>query len=539
MAPFPLNIRNCEAAIVISLCALLRSTMLTCPYCRSSNPDHHNFCQNCGRSLTHYICHTCNSNVEFDAQSCPQCQAVSGTYWQAIIEPTVTEPSAVVAPEPDLQDLVPVPAQLSPPSLPTDIAPHDSNLQSEFELSPWVPAPEPTAPVDEIASANLAVGTTSDDLETSPWDSVSTEPPPSGTNSLPQCPGDGAIATAQTGTDSQPLMRTTYLDPQCQYRLLDPVVIQLLTPTDSSQVMVIDRQPFCNSPLEILMEQELVILNNTPDGNAPRSPGATPAQPHRQWEFWNDRGIPKVAQAYIALQVSLPGTIPAIRDSWDNDGKTVTIVEDRSKWTQLSDSWNDATIPTSQTIYWLDYTLKLWVTLEPWQMRQSLLEIGNLLLDEDGRICFQRLYPELPNRQLKLADLAQMWQTLFDRSHRFDFDEDSERQSPSVAIANTIESIHSGEVARVEEVRSKLQQIAYELEPKQLSAPLQSAASGDLSVPHNAPTIGIAKKLIGLEDAAATHTGKKRDHNEDCFGVVSRIERQDSPKGKSIVAQGL
>ena len=108
------------------------------------------------------------------------------------------------------------------------------------------------------------------------------------------------------------------------------------------------------------------------------------AQPHRQWEFWNDRGIPKVAQAYIALQVSLPGTIPAIRDSWDNDGKTVTIVEDRSKWTQLSESWNDASIPTSQTIYWLDYTLKLWVTLEPWQMRQSLLEIGNLLLDEDA-----------------------------------------------------------------------------------------------------------------------------------------------------------
>ena len=423
---------------------------------------------------------------------------------------------------------------------PPDLDPNTSNLQSEFELSPWdLPAPVLTAPV-EIAPANLAVGTISDDLETSPWDSVSTEPTPSSANSSPQSIPGAAIATAQTATDSQPLVATTYLDPQCQYRLLDPVVIQLLAPTDSSQVKVIDRQPFCNSPLEILMEQELVTLNNTPDDTAPRSPGAALAQPHRQWEFWNDRGIPKVAQAYIALQVSLPGTIPAIRDSWDNNGQTVTIVEDRSKWTQLSDSWNDASIPTSQTIYWLDYTLKLWVTLEPWQMRQSLLEIGNLLLDEDARICFQRLYPEPPDRQLKLTDLAQMWQNLFDRSHRFDVDEDSERQSPSVAIANLIESIQNGEVERVEEVRSTLQQIAYELEPKQLSAPLQSAVtSADLSSPHDAPTIGIAKKLIDLEDAAATHTGKKRDHNEDCFGVVSRVERQDSPKGKSITAQGL
>ena len=110
------------------------------------------------------------------------------------------------------------------------------------------------------------------------------------------------------------------------------------------------------------------------------------------------------------------------------------------------------------------------------------------------RICFQRLYPELPDRQLKLTDLAQMWQNLFERSHRFDFDEDSERQSPSVAIANLIAAIHSGEIERVEEVRSTLQHIAYELEPKQLSAPLQSAAiSADLSIPHDAPTIGIAK----------------------------------------------
>ena len=31
-------------------------------------------------------------------------------------------------------------------------------------------------------------------------------------------------------------------------------------------------------------------------------------------------------------------------------------------------------------------------------MRQSLLEVANLLLDEDARICFVRLYPERTDR---------------------------------------------------------------------------------------------------------------------------------------------
>ena len=492
--------------------------------------------------------------MEFDAQSCPQCQAIGGTYWWAIIEPTasqtttsanITSTVAVTITEAILQgsglsaNELPLRDDLGSP-LAIGLDPSGS-IQAEL-ASPWdLPTPVLAVPV-EIAPANLSSGTTGDDLETSPW---GVEPPltPSRHN-LPSQPiqASEAISLAQpllsssgnATTDSQPLVATTYLDPQCQYRLLDPVVIQLLTPSDSSQVRVIDRQPLRNSLLEILMEQQLVTLNHSDDESAPS--GESPAQTHRQWQFWNSHGIPKVAQAYIALQVSLPGTIPVIRDGWDKDDKTVTIVEDRSKWTQLVNAWNDPQVPLSQTIYWLDYTLKLWVALEPWQMRQSLLEIANLLLDEDARICFQRLYPEHPDRQLKLADLAQMWKKLFDKSARGGSDRSD--RVPSSSLSALIQSIQSGEIERVEEVRSRLGQIADELEPRQLSSPLQSS-SGDLSIDRDPPTIGFTKKLIGLEDAAATHTGKKRDHNEDCFGIVSRIERRDSPKGKNISAQGL
>jgi protein phosphatase len=529
--------------------------MPTCPYCQSSNPQHHNFCKSCGRSLKHYVCKSCGENVEFDAESCPQCQAPSGTYWWAIIEPTVAQTNAeanptsvaTVANADELQLQIP---DKSSDNLPisTGLDASVNSLQSEPDFSPWdlpvaVLTPPETDSLVEHPPAKLSLGinSSSDDLEISPWDLSQPLQPDLVRTDSPESPSlppnvDTGEEIGDSTPESQPLVATTYLDPQRQYRLLDPVVIQLFNPNDSSQVRAIDRQPFCNTLLEILMEQEPVTLDiNTAEN---------PLKPYRQWQFWNSHGIPKVAQAYIALQVSLPGTIPAIRDSWSKDGKTVTIVEDRSKWGLLADSWNDPQIPTSQIIYWLDYTLKLWVALEPWQMRQSLLEMANLILDEDARICFQRLYPDPVERRLQLADLAQMWKNLFDRSptatvNTSSNDATAASQLPPSQLANLIQAIHSGEVERVEEVRSQLQQIAYDLEPKQLSSPLQPSISADLTNPHELPTIALAQKLLGLEEAAATHTGRKRDHNEDCYGIVSRIDRQDSPKGQSVSAQGL
>jgi protein phosphatase len=532
--------------------------MQICPYCQLLNPQHHNFCQGCGKSLKHYVCHNCSYNVEFDAQTCPQCQASSGTYWWAILEPTVEElittemglDSAAIGRD-ELPERRALATEFYLP-ISADLQSHSDNLGAEISGNPWdfpvaVLAPVDRQPDRAIAPVSLAAD---DDLETSPWDRSRPDlVPMSATGSISVSAPDAA-PTFAAALPSEPSIVTTYLDPQCRYKLLDPVVLQRLKPGESSQVRVIDCQPLCNTLLEILMEQEPVTLVSTlesmkpqPEMDTAEPPATQPIAAYRQWQFWNKHGVPKVAQAYIALQVSLPGTIPAIRDSWAKDGKTVTIVEDRSNWQQLAASWNDPQISASQTIYWLDSTLKLWVALEPWQMRQSLLEIANLLLDEDGRICFQRLHPEPEDRQLELADLAMMWKQLFDEPldrirQRFPDREIESPGSASLAIADLLQAIHQGEIERVEEVRSRLQQIAYELEPKQLSAPLASA-SGELSSPQDAPTIAIAHKLIDLEDAAATHVGKKRDHNEDCFGMVSRIERQNSPKGNSVSARGV
>jgi protein phosphatase len=499
--------------------------MLTCPSCRSINPQNHNFCQGCGRSLNHHTCKNCGSDVDFDAENCPQCQAQSGTYWWAIIEPTrLTEiDELTISSDGEVDDTSDLP-QSQPESLRVDNLNPGNLEEMEPEPNPWDLSDSVLTALVKNEPNHLLTEVEIDEFTANLWGLSQALSPSSIKTSPIGLPSatiiDRASGSANT-TDNYLSIATTHLDSQSRYRLIDPVVIQLLTPNDSSQVRVIDRQPFCNSALEILMEQEPVTLENTTANRKPED--------YRQWQFWNSHGIPKVAQAYIALQVSLPGTIPSIHNAWDDNGKTITVVEDRSEWLSLADRWNDPENPSSQVIYWLDYTLKLWVALEPWQMRQSLLEIANLILDEDGRICFQRLHPEPVDPHLKLADLADLWQNLFDRGN----------QPPPPDLSSLIQSIESGELERIEEVRSRLQQIAYELEPKQLSAPLKSAELEDLSAPYDAPTFAIAQKLLDLDDAATTHTGRKREHNEDCFGVVSRIDKLTSPKGKNISARGL
>jgi protein phosphatase len=246
--------------------------MPICPSCQLTNPQHHNFCQGCGRPLKHHLCRSCGNNVEFDAESCSHCQAVSGTYWWAIIEPTLVETDPQLQSNLELAigsaelDRKPWDESLVPALAATPATSGELQLDSS-DLSPW------DAPVAVLTPVTPSFDRRStlerdDNLESSPWDVSQPNLTPNGAN------GSSAITSPPTPTQSdiispnitavpnrESLVATTYLDPQSHYRLLDPVVIQLLTPSDSSQVRVIDRQPFCNSLLEILMEQEPVTLD--------------------------------------------------------------------------------------------------------------------------------------------------------------------------------------------------------------------------------------------------------------------------------------
>jgi RNA polymerase subunit RPABC4/transcription elongation factor Spt4 len=113
--------------------------MLICPSCRSVNPQHHNFCQGCGRSLNHHVCNNCDGAVDFDAENCPQCQAKSGTYWWAIIEPTgcAAGPNELMIGDTDLEvnDTKDLPHPQ--PEISTVANSSPDNLDIEPEPNPW------------------------------------------------------------------------------------------------------------------------------------------------------------------------------------------------------------------------------------------------------------------------------------------------------------------------------------------------------------------------------------------------------------------
>ena len=59
--------------------------MLICPQCKFEKPNANKFCQNCGTSLTHHVCHECGTDVPLNAQRCYNCGAECGKVWWAII----------------------------------------------------------------------------------------------------------------------------------------------------------------------------------------------------------------------------------------------------------------------------------------------------------------------------------------------------------------------------------------------------------------------------------------------------------------------
>lgn len=59
--------------------------MLTCLQCQFDNPDHHKFCQACGASLSHQTCPDCSAQVPLNVLNCPECGALTGITWRAIL----------------------------------------------------------------------------------------------------------------------------------------------------------------------------------------------------------------------------------------------------------------------------------------------------------------------------------------------------------------------------------------------------------------------------------------------------------------------
>jgi protein phosphatase len=65
------------------------------------------------------------------------------------------------------------------------------------------------------------------------------------------------------------------------------------------------------------------------------------------------------------------------------------------------------------------------------------------------------------------------------------------------------------------------------------------AASADSDGGDDMPTVLLPMQLVSLESVGATHVGRQRTHNEDCFNIQTQLTTSETPQGKTLQAKGL
>ncbi|MCF3572130.1 serine/threonine phosphatase [Planktothrix agardhii 1806] len=455
--------------------------MVVCPQCQFENPNLNKFCQSCGTSLTQKYCPECAATVPLNTLECHNCGTVTGTVYLAVVSP-----SSLVAAQPD---------QLE--SLNNDHLEGANTVEEaisdRIETEPLTPEtpqesdPTPAAiePEEEIFSqADIEA------ITIAPQDALSPSGEPSSQD-----------------MESLELPIGAYLDPQQRYQLLEP-----LPPLQSGEtltVKVLDTQPLQVSPLKALEKQD-----------------STPSDKQLQ------TFIITAAQPYFSLASEHSNYFPRLQDAWEQPFYSVIILEDFTNFPLLSDLWSNKKNTAKQIVYWLEELVKLWVLLEPWNCRQSLLEIQNLrFFSEDSQqLCLKQLYFESPNSALSLSDLGLLWQELFEQSQR----------TYVGSLKEKLRDLIEGKIQTVEQLQKDLMVVLDEINFPSTSTPqpIDRTETPPSSL-NQAPTVIPAQKLKSLEAVGRTDIGRQRDHNEDCFGMETQIKIQETPQGQTSSVRGL
>ncbi|AFY56303.1 serine/threonine protein phosphatase [Rivularia sp. PCC 7116] len=333
----------------------------------------------------------------------------------------------------------------------------------------------------------------------------------------------------------------SYLDSQQRYKMLEslPTFFENAVNTEAC-VKVVDCQPYQVSPVDAML--------------------ANPQLSESIKTSVGEDKIPNVAKSYIALQPHCHLGIPPIHDAWQLGNMQVILLEDRSDWLYLLEIWQNEATTSLQIIHYFYQMAQLWDLLEPFNCSQSLLDLTNLRVDEDQSLALQRLHVDIRKESLigfqeddtpKIKALGKVWQALFRESQRTQFG----------SLLELLGKLESGEIETSEELRSRLQLIAMELEgdseqqrqdnsqnnlifgeQKNVSSPtllqLDELEQSPTKI-DDTPTVILPMQLASLENAGLSDVGKQRDHNEDYFGIETKINKVELPKSKVAGAQGL
>ncbi len=305
-------------------------------------------------------------------------------------------------------------------------------------------------------------------------------------------PDNGETTTPQLNDGQLPAR--LYLG--ARYQKLELEIKKL--PARTTLVKVIDSLPNQSSPLQELMKQQPV----DPD---PARLGQLPTV-FPEWELWERGGVSQEARPYLALKPLLSEHIPQLYDAWHRNDQAVLILESNDGNATLFDRCQEEQSP-SQLAEWCNTLLQLWVYLEPWAVRSSLLDSDNLFVHDNQQIYCQRLIPEILEQPLSLEYLVDFWWKLLP---------DSKLRSSLIEIKQTENNL------TIERLEQHLRQVKTQAENNQTTDKTLTPVT-----------------VQGLEAAAATDVGQQRDHNEDFYSIETNYRIKQNPEGINSEYQGL
>ncbi|NJO77495.1 MAG: serine/threonine phosphatase [Cyanobacteria bacterium RM1_2_2] len=243
-----------------------------------------------------------------------------------------------------------------------------------------------------------------------------------------------------------------FLDSQQRYQLLEPLPQQIALSAEF-EVRVLDHQPLQASLLSCLYQQQELQTKLA-------EPAATAELPAEI--------VPEPARPYLELQEQFPFlSLPYLHDAWQQEGLNILLLEDRSNLPLLVDLWVDEDVLPLQMLHWLHEMTELWAALDTQGCCRSLLDLGNLRVDEDYLLCLQRLYPDLPQQPTELSQLGRLWQKLFQPSQR----------AQNVELSRLCAELDAGTITALSHLQARIEAIADTL---QVDAPMTAHSQPSL-----------------------------------------------------------
>ncbi|MGK7883456.1 MAG: serine/threonine phosphatase, partial [Crocosphaera sp.] len=335
-----------------------------------------------------------------------------------------------------------------------------------------------------------------------------------------------------------------YLDLRQRYQIWSDqqeVRFQVIATTATHRIyqgQVVDCQPLEKSTLPVLISG---LLQESEQDDPTLS--------------WEQMGIPSAAFPYLTLK-DLNPVIPEVYDAWVDNETEVIVLPDRHHWQQIPDLLINHSLLTLQIIYWLNQIVTLWTSLSVINCRQSLLIEDNLRLDEDQSFGLLKLYPDPADDPPSFQKLGQLWQTWFNKGG----------YPTSSKLGTLIQQVAEGKLDQVAELRLQLQDLAAEqqiiedkenpsngedpsssldllgeelpdFQPELLSGELeQNPTTTEIN---DDSTAVLPMELVNLTALGWTDRGRQRDHNEDYFGMNTRVNIRQTNQSTVVDGRGL